>query len=138
MGVFRGIFSACMTLFFLVVIPFASNAAISGEDIETSTNVGVLLILGTFIAAFTLAKHVSEHPWRQFSAISQMVFWGAYFIYATYDLWFKAMFENVTIKITLDLTTYITLVLIGLGLAIFVNILELFTERESRLSGAKA
>lgn len=139
MGVFRGIFSASLILFFLVFIPLAANAAINEEDVETSINVGVLLILGTLIAAFTLAKHVSEHPWKQFSAILQIIAWGAYLVYSTYDLWVKAMLtEDISIKITLDLTTYIILVLIGLGLALFINIAEIFTERESKLSKAKA
>ena len=126
-----------MILFFLVFIPFAANAAVNEEDVETSMDVGVLLILGTFIAVFTLAKHVSAHPWKQFSAILQIFAWGAYLVYSTYDLWVKAMLtEDIAIKITLDLTTYIILVLIGLGLALLINIAEIFTERESRVSKA--
>lgn len=139
MGVFRGIISSSLILFFLVFIPLVADATVNDENVETSMNVGVLLILGTLIAAFTLAKHVAEHPWKQFSSILQIFAWGAYLVYSTYDLWVKAILtEDIAIKITLDLTTYIILVLIGLGLALFINIAEIFTERESRLGKAKA
>lgn len=139
MGVFRGIFSASLILFFLVFIPMAADSTVNDENVETSMNVGVLLILGTLIAAFTLAKHVAVHPWKQFSSILQIICWGAYLVYSTYDLWVKAMLtEEISIKITLNLTTYIILVLVGLGLALFINIAEIFTERESSLSKAKA
>jgi len=141
-GVGRGIVSASLALLLLVLLPWYGAQTIAEEDVDLSINIGLLMLIGVFIAAVSLVKQLSEAPWSGILGVLRVLLYIMYLFFALYDFSVEATVDDRDLTASVDFTLFLFLLVIGFGLVIASDLSEILMgikeEERPVLAGATA